>query len=189
MRQEIVGKGNLSIVIAPHSHTALAAWWARPLVSEQWLQTTSQLKPGVNEKGIPTVSWRIKSLLVLLILTMTTTCQTAALNASPAVSAGALTTEYQRSSADVRSKYDGKEIVVRGYAPLASRVPQPGDDQGSVFLKEKGNDSALELTCWFSKHQTQEFSKIKGEQYITVKGIFNGEAGVDLKFCQLLRIE
>jgi hypothetical protein len=45
------------------------------------------------------------------------------------------------------------------------------------------------VTCWFSKDQAKQFSKIKGGQHVTVKGIFNGEAGADLKFCKLVKIE
>ena len=40
-----------------------------------------------------------------------------------------------------------------------------------------------------NKEQTAEFSKIKGGQYMTVKGIFNGEARADLKFCKLVKVE
>ena len=131
--------------------------------------------------------WR--TLVVLFGLLMCMACQTATLGLSKPVSAGALSEEYERSSAGVRSKYDGKEIIVRGYTAIAAKMPQPGDDQGSVFLKEKGRDQVRQVTCWFSKDQGEEFSKIKGGQYVTVKGVFNGEGGVDLKFCKLVKIE
>lgn len=130
-----------------------------------------------------------KSFLVWLSLTILTACQSASSSAPKPVSAGNLTEEYQRSSAAVRSKYDGKEITVRGYALLAARMPQPGDDQGSVSLKEKGREAVRQVTCWFSNGQAAEFSKIKGGEYITVKGIFNGEAGAELKFCKLVKVD
>jgi hypothetical protein len=130
-----------------------------------------------------------KSLLVLLILLSWTSCQTASLGKSVPISAGALSEEYERSSAAVRSKYDGKEIIVKGYAMIAATIPRSGDDQGSLLLKEKEDKRARSVACWFSKDQAEQFSKIKGEQYITVKGIFNGEAGVNLKFCKLVKIE
>jgi hypothetical protein len=65
----------------------------------------------------------------------------------------------------------------------------PRDDQGSVLLEEKERSPTRPIACWFSKDQADQFSKIKGGQYITVKGIFNGEAGADLKFCKLVKIE
>lgn len=130
-----------------------------------------------------------KSLFALLGLTLVTACQSASSGAPKPVSAGNLTEEYERSSAGVRSKYDGKEITVRGYALFAAKMPQPGDDQGSVSLEEKGRDPVRQVTCWFSREQAGEFSKINGGQYVTVKGIFNGEAGAELKFCKLVKIE
>jgi hypothetical protein len=206
MRQE--GKSNQSIVMASHSHPALAGWWARPrnltnrfngfvavpkplkrLMSKPWPQTATQLKQGVNERGRPTISWRTKSLLILLSLTMLTACQNASSRSEDSLSAGSLAEEYERSSAGVRSKYDGKEITVRGYTLIAATMPRPGDYQGSVLLAEKGRDPDRQVTCWFSKEQAAEFSEIKGGQYLTVKGIFNGEAGAELKFCKLVKVE
>jgi hypothetical protein len=206
MRQE--GKSNQSIVMASHSHPALAGWWARPrnlpnrfsgfvavpkplkrLMSKPWPQTATQLKQGVNETGLPTISWRTKSLLVLLSLLILTACQNAASRSPEPLSAGALTEEYERSSAAVRSKYDGKEIIVRGYSLTAAAMPHEGHDQGSVWLEEKGRNASRQVACWFSRDQAEQFSQIKGAQYITVKGIFNGEAGVDLKFCKLVKVE
>ena len=86
----------------------------------------------------------------------------------------------------MRGKYDGKEIIVRGYTSTTATLPRAGDDQGSVLLEEKGHESGRQVACWFSKEQTAEFSKIKGGQYVTVKGVFNGEAGAELKFCKLI---
>lgn len=130
--------------------------------------------------------WKI---LVLLSLTMLTACQSASSGAQKAVSAGALSEEYERSSAAVRSKYDGKEIIVRGYAVTVATMPQAGDDQGSVLLEENEPTQTRQVACWFSKDQAEQFSNIKAGQYITVKGIFNGEAGAELKFCKLAKIE
>ena len=130
-----------------------------------------------------------KTVPVVLSLLMCAACQTASSGSSKPVSAGALSEAYERSTAVVRSKYDGKEIIVRGYAAIAAKLPQLGDDQGSVFLKEKGNEPGREVTCWFSKDQTAGFSKIKTGQYVTVKGVFNGEAGPELKFCKLVSVE
>jgi hypothetical protein len=130
-----------------------------------------------------------KRLVILLGLLMWTSCQPASMDSAKRVSAGVLSEEYERSSAAVRSKYDGKEIIVSGYAMIAAAMPREGDDQGSVLLEEKERGPTRQVACWFSKDQAEQFSKIRGGQYITVKGIFNGEAGADLKFCKLVKIE
>ena len=130
-----------------------------------------------------------KAFLVLFGLLMLTACQNASSRSQGPLSAGSLAEEYERSNASVRSKYDGKEIIVRGYTLTVATMPQPDDDQGSVLLEEKESGPTRQVACWFSKDQAEQFAKIKGGQYITVKGIFNGEAGTDLKFCKLVRIE
>jgi len=126
---------------------------------------------------------------VLLSLAILTSCQPASSQEPSSVSARTLADDYERSSASVRRKYDGKEITVRGYALIDATLPQSGHDQGSVFLEEKEAKLTRQVACWFSKDQAEQFSKIRGAQYITVRGIFNGEAGADLKFCKLVRIE
>ena len=129
------------------------------------------------------------TLLVLVSLLTCTSCQPASSRENLPVSARTLAEEYDRSRAAVRSKYDGKEITVRGYALTTATIPHDGDDQGSVLLEERERKLTRPVACWFSKDQVDQFSKIKGGQFITVKGIFNGEAGADLKFCKLVKIE
>jgi len=126
---------------------------------------------------------------VLLSLTFLMACQPASSRTEQPLSAGSLVEEYERSNASVRSKYDGKEIIVRGYTPTAATLPHEGHEQGSVWLEEKGGNTSRQVACWFSRDQADQFSKIRGTQYITVKGVFNGEAGADLKFCRLVKIE
>ncbi len=126
---------------------------------------------------------------VLLSLLILTACQPVSSRSPETLSAGSLAEEYERSNAAVRSKYDGKEIIVRGYTLNVATMPREGHDQGSVWLEEKGRNASRQVACWFSRDQADQFSKIKGTQYITVKGIFNGEAGVDLKFCKLVKID
>ena len=117
-------------------------------------------------------------------------CQNASLGSPKPISVRTLAEEYQQSSTDVRTKYDGKEITVRGYTAEAAIIPQPGDDdQGLVLLEEDDRKAAQQVACWFSKDQAEQFSTIKSGQFITVKGIFNGEAGADLRFCKLVKIE
>jgi tRNA_anti-like len=120
--------------------------------------------------------------MVSLLASMS--CQPASLGSPKPISVRTLAEEYERSSAAVRSKYDGKEIIVSGYAVIASTL-HIGDDQGSVQLEEQ-DQPARRVVCWFSKDQAERFSKLKGGQYITVKGVFNGEVGAELKFCKLV---
>ena len=131
----------------------------------------------------------MRGILILLSLTMLTACQSVSSGAPKPVAAGKLIAEYEESSAGVRSKYDGREISVRGYTLIAATMPLPGDDQGSVLLEEKGFDLKRQVACWFSKEQAPEFAKIKAGEYVTVKGVFNGEAGTELKFCALVKVE
>ena len=126
---------------------------------------------------------------ILFSLTLLTACQSVSSRQPEPVSVGTLTKEYQESNSDTRRKYDGREITVKGLAVMTAMMPPSGSDQGSVFLEEQGANPARRVTCWFSSDQGEQFSKVKAGKFITVKGIFNGEAGAELKFCKLVKIE
>src|SRR5436309_12317932 len=79
---------------------------------------------------------------VLLCLAILTSCQPASSQEPSSVSARTLADEYERSSVAVRGKYDGKEIVVKGYTATAATLPHEGHDQGSVWLEEKGRNAS-----------------------------------------------
>jgi hypothetical protein len=129
---------------------------------------------------------------VVLNLTMLMSCQPAP-SQQPAppepVSVATLAKEYQESTNDARRKYNGREITVKGLTQMAAMMPPFGEEQGVIFLEEKGANPPRRVACWFSKDQAEQFSKITSGQSITVKGIFNGEAGAELKFCKLVRID
>ena len=108
---------------------------------------------------------------------------------STALPVNTLVREYEESKAEARRKYDGHEITVRGYAAIAPTMPRDGADQGSVMLEESQIKQPRHVACWFSKDQSQQFSQVRGNQYLTVQGVFNGEADAELKFCKLIRIE
>src|SRR5207237_8503239 len=131
----------------------------------------------------------IKNFLILLSFVGLAACQSASPSSPLPITVGTLVEEYEKSSAGVRRKYDGKEITVRGYTVSNAAMPDIGADQGSVMLCEKGSKTTSPITCWFSQEQVEKFSKIKGGQYITVKGVFTGEAGAELKFCKLIKID
>jgi hypothetical protein len=42
----------------------------------------------------------------------------------------------------VRRKYDGKEIIVRGYTLTAATLSHEGHDEGSVWLEETGRNAS-----------------------------------------------
>ena len=127
--------------------------------------------------------------LLLTLLIFFNSCAGTSTGSAPPVSAGALLREYRQSSAWVRQKYDGKEISVRGLVMSAIVLPVDKGEQGTVWLKESESETSGKVGCWFSNQQAAEFSKISSGQYLTIKGVFNGEAGVDLKFCRLVKVE
>ena len=127
--------------------------------------------------------------LLLTLLVFFNSCGTTSTGSASPVSAGVLLREYQQSSTWVRQKYDGKEISVRGLVMSAIVLPVDKGEQGTVWLKESESETSGKIGCWFSNQQAAEFSKISGGQYLTIKGVFNGEAGVDLKFCRLVKVE
>lgn len=67
----------------------------------------------------------------------------------------------------------------------------PGRDEyeGLITVEEKDGDGVSQILCWFSQKEAAEFSRVRGDQYVTVKGVFNGELGTELKFCKLVKIE
>jgi putative nucleic acid binding protein len=126
---------------------------------------------------------------VLLSWSLLMACQAASSGQPEAVSAGALTKEYQESTTDARRKYDGLEITVKGLTQMPAMMPPSGEKQGVIFMEEKGANPPRRVACWFSNDHADQFSHVKGGQLITVKGIFNGEAGAELKFCKLVKID
>jgi len=127
--------------------------------------------------------------LVLVSFVFAAGCRSQSAGASPALPVNVLVREYEDSRAEVRRKYDGQEITVRGYASSAPTMPGNGADQGSVLLEEKDMKQPRHVACWFSKDQSEQFSQVRGNQYLTVKGVFNGEADAELKFCKLVSVE
>jgi len=132
--------------------------------------------------------WQRDSLLVFLSLVIWTSCQTASSRETLPVSARSLGEEFEASRSAMRDKYDGKEVTVSGCAVTAPRTPPDRDNEGWVLLAEKDVKQQRPVACWFSKSQFESFSQVKAGQCLTVKGVFNGESGVELKFCKLVKI-
>jgi hypothetical protein len=128
---------------------------------------------------------------IVLVLTVAAlgSCQTASSGELKPISAADLTQAYARERADVRRRYDGKEIVVRGYVANSAVMPHGPGGQGSLSIEVRMDEPVPKVTCWFSDDQQEEFSKLGGGRDVTVKGVFNGEDGLDLKFCKVLKGE
>jgi hypothetical protein len=142
----------------------------------------------LNQSFLKVVGHLFQTLLLALLVSFNS-CGSTSKGSAPPVSAEALLREYHQSSAWVRQKYDGKEISVRGLVMSAIVLPGDTAEQGTVWLNESESETSGKVGCWFSHQQAAEFSKISSGQYLTIRGVFNGEAGVDLKFCRLVKIE
>ena len=130
-----------------------------------------------------------RTLLISTALTLSTACQTTSLNTLERFSAGELLKEYERAGSDVRSKYDGKEIIVTGYVTMTEAMPEGDKYEGLISLQENEENGSPKVDCWFSRKEAAEFAKLKGNRHITVKGVFNGESGAALKFCKIVAVE
>jgi putative nucleic acid binding protein len=131
----------------------------------------------------------LKIAIVVFSLMMLGACQSSQPKAGLTVSAASLSDEYAQSRSAVRNRYEGKEIIVRGYAPTGSRLPRSDGEQGSVLMYERGREASKAIVCWFSPQQAAAFSKIKGGELLIVKGVFNGETRPELRFCKLIGLE
>ena len=127
--------------------------------------------------------------LALLSSVFSNGCLSQSTVTPPSLTVMVLVSEYEASRTEARRKYDGHEIVVRGYTASSPVMPRNGADQGCLLLEEKHIKQSRPVSCWFSRNQAEQFSKVKGGEYLIVKGIFNGEVGVELKFCKLVKID
>ena len=130
----------------------------------------------------------LKKISVSSFVMVTAACQTISPPFQQTLSVEDLSAEYMRSKADTRWKYDGKEITVRGFAALNALMPGDGEYEGLIRLEEKQN-SASQILCWFGHNEADKFAKVRGESYITVRGVFTGERGTELRFCKLVKVE
>lgn len=127
--------------------------------------------------------------MISTVLSFMTLCQATSPNLPQRISVGDLTKQYEQSRADVRTKYDGEEIIVSGVVTIEGAMPENDKYEGVISLKEKDSDSSLKVDCWFNRKDAAELDRVKRDQYITVKGVFNGESGAILRFCKLVEVE
>ena len=127
----------------------------------------------------------LRIVLSTLALTMAFACDYG--GPGGAISAGDLVNAYERSSADVRSRYEGKEITVRGKAMLQSSLLEANYTEGLIAVKDDGGQIRGHVNCWFSQNNAANFANISENQSVVVQGIFDGENTTDLKFCRLVK--
>jgi hypothetical protein len=130
----------------------------------------------------------LTKILISVIVMFLTACQGGLPAGQQSLSAGDLTAEYERSKIDARRKYDGKEISVRGYVLGEVALPKDDEYEGLITLEDETNSSS-QVLCWFTRNDASKFGAIKGGQFATVKGVFNGERGAELRFCRLVSVE
>jgi len=124
----------------------------------------------------------LKKILIITGLTIRAACQGPGLT----LPVGVVAKESERFTQTAPSKYNNKEIAVRGYTYGDVVMQKLGDTVGSFRLGEKGGAGAV--SCNFSEKDATEFSKIKGLQYVTVKGIYH-DLNHDLTPCTLVNVE
>lgn len=105
------------------------------------------------------------------------------------ISAVELAKKYAASRSDTNDKYEGKEITVRGYAFVKPTIMESNGGRGVVLLDEKDGDGKHQVSCYFDAKDKEEFAKIKGGQYITVTGNYEGDIMPEIRSCKLVGIE
>jgi len=136
-----------------------------------------------------------KNILISAIFIFLTSCSAGNSANSPNTAAekpmpvGALMSEYEKSKEATKTKYSGKTLIVRGYTLIAPTMPTGADDAGILGLMEKGGDMLKMLSCQFTAADKAEFSRVKGDQMVTVRGIFDDDMSTALKSCRLVDVE
>lgn len=117
-----------------------------------------------------------KNFIIALLLTATLAC-----HEPKGIPAGDLATEYLDSKAAVRTRHQGKPIRVTGYAKTEAIMPDGNLPEGLVVLGEGDG----QVDCRFTRKEADAFARVRAGEQITVEGIFNGERGLELRFCRL----
>ena len=108
---------------------------------------------------------------------------------APPMAFGTLASEFKSSSAATRDKYKGKNLTIKGYAGIAPIMPTGASDAGILSISEKGGDLSLMLSCQFTAAEKAEFSRVKGDQTVTVTGVYDDDLSMRLKSCRILNVE
>ncbi|NOT46923.1 MAG: hypothetical protein HOP17_04135 [Acidobacteria bacterium] len=122
-------------------------------------------------------------IIMLAALTALDSCR--ANSSTRTMSAKTLADKYSVSIEAARREFDGKELVIKGYASNFAVMPKDDESEGMILLNS-GKKDAHEVQCWFSRYEAAEFAGFAAGRPLTVRGIFNGESGISLKFCKLV---
>ena len=124
--------------------------------------------------------------IVLAALSTLNSCGAGSNTLTRTITAETLADKYSVSVEAARREFDGKELVVKGYVSDPVSMPISDKSEGVILLGAEEKTTAQRVQCWFSRYESAEFADVGAGRSITVKGTFNGESGVVLKFCKLV---
>jgi hypothetical protein len=127
----------------------------------------------------------LRGLIVLAALPVLNSCRTGSGTLPRKIAAETLVEKYSVSVEAARREFDGKELVVTGYVSKGVAIPEGDESEGLILLGHEHKPIA-QVQCWFSRYESPEFADVGTGQLVTVKGVFNGESGIVLKFCKLV---
>ncbi len=137
----------------------------------------------------------LKTLLAVLVLGLAAACGGggAANSGNPGTSkpmpVGALMTEYTNSKEETVAKYDGKTLIVEGFATTEPIMPTGADDAGILVIMEKGGDTLKALACHFTAAEKAHFADVKAGQKVVITGVFADDISTRLKSCNRIKTE
>ena len=124
--------------------------------------------------------------MALASVTALVTCRNDSNHPVRTITAETLAEKYRISVEAARREFDGKELLVEGYVIKAADEPKNDEGEGLILLGSEKKVNT-QVQCWFTRYEAAEFGSIGPGGSITVKGVFNGEAGPVLKFCKLVK--
>ena len=124
--------------------------------------------------------------MALAMVTVFFSCRSSSNQTVRTITAETLARKYSVSVEAARREFDGKELLVEGYVLNVANVPKNDEGEGVILLGSTREGSGG-VQCWFTRYQSADFAEIGPGSPITVKGVFNGEAGPVLKFCKLVK--
>lgn len=133
-----------------------------------------------------------KHIVFLAMLCFMSACGGTGTGTAPAktdpISVSQIGREYKDNEQAARTKYDGKEVTVRGHSLVAPIMPTSATDEGLIALSEKDGDPLVKIVCHFKQSDEAGFKQITGDQFFVVKGTFQGADGPNIKNCKFVEI-
>lgn len=128
----------------------------------------------------------LRGMAMLAALPALNSCRAGSGTLTRTITAETLADKYSVSVEAARREFDGKELVVKGYVLNFAAMPKDDESEGMILLDSEKKTNDPQVQCWFSRYESAEFADLGTGRSITVKGIFNGESGIVLKFCKLV---